>query len=288
MQDEEMLPRAANLVELLDLEELDTDLYRARNPEQAFTPHLYGGQVAAQALRAAANTVDGDRPPHSLHCYFLRRGEADIPTIMRVERNRDGRAFSARTVVAQQHGKAIFTASASFHVHEDSPDWDGRPLAADAGAPGPAGKLDRPQRLAASTVIFDTRGMYPPGPDEQGYMRPSRRFWARSPQPLPDDPVVHACGLVYLSDMSTGFSDTHIDDLPPGGPSLDHAMWFHRMIRADDWVYIDQEPVTASGARGLYRGYLHDSSGVLGATFVQETLLRPQGGFRHRVPSPDS
>ena len=93
MQDEEMLPRAANLVELLDLEELDTDLYRARNPEQAFTAHLYGGQVAAQALRAAANTVDGDRPPHSVHCYFLRRGEADIPTIMRVERNRSaGRA----------------------------------------------------------------------------------------------------------------------------------------------------------------------------------------------------
>jgi len=283
-----MLPRAANLAELLDLEELDTDLYRARNPEQAFTPHLYGGQVAAQALRAAGNTVPDDRAPHSVHCYFLRRGEADIPTIMRVERNRDGRAFSARTVIAQQHGKAIFTASASFHVQEESPDWDGRPLADDAGEPGPPGKLDRPQRLSASTVIFDTRGMYPPGPDEQGHMRPSRRFWARSPEPLPDDPVVHACGLVYVSDMSTGFSDTFIDDLPPGGPSLDHAMWFHRPIRADDWVYVDQEPVTASGARGLYRGYLHNTAGVLGATFVQETLLRPQGGFRHRVPATDA
>ncbi|MFN8026568.1 MAG: thioesterase family protein [Acidimicrobiia bacterium] len=286
MQDEETLPRAANLVQLLDLEELDTDLYRARNPEQSFTPHLYGGQVAAQALRAAANTVEADRPPHSVHCYFPRRGEADIPTIMRVERSRDGRAFSARTVVAQQRGKAIFTASASFHVHEDSPDFDGHPLAADAGEPGPPGKYDRPSRLSGSTVIFDTRGMYPPGPDEHGYLRPSRRFWARSPEPLPDDPVVHACGLVYLSDMSTGFSETWIDDLPPGGPSIDHAMWFHRLIRADDWVYVDQEPVTAHGARGLYRGYLHDATGRLGATFVQETLLRPQGGFRHRVPAP--
>src|SRR4051794_35530116 len=116
---------ATNLVELLALEELDTDLYRAHNPAQPFTPHLYGGQVAAQALRAAALAVPDDRLAHSLLASFLRRGEADIPTILRVDRNRDGHSFSARSVVALQHGKAIFTASASFHVHEESADWPG-------------------------------------------------------------------------------------------------------------------------------------------------------------------
>jgi acyl-CoA thioesterase-2 len=271
----EPAPRVTNLVELLDLEELDTDLYRAHNPESPHTSHLFGGQVAAQALRAVASTVETDRLPHSFHGYFLRRGEADIPTIMRVERNRDGRSFAARSVVALQHGKAIFTASASFHVHEESGDWTGRPLAPDAGEPGPRIPDDVPRRIEENTVLFETRGLYPPGPDAQGYVRPGRRFWARSREPLPDDPVVHACGLLYLSDMSTGFSDLYVDRIPPGGPSLDHAMWFHRPIRADDWCYTDQEPLTAAGARGLYQGFVHDRAGTLGATFVQETLLRP-------------
>ena len=122
------LPRVSTLAELLDLEELDRDLYRAHNPRRPFTAHLYGGQVAAQALRAAGMTVPEGRFAHSLHGYYLRSGEADHPTIMRVTRDRDGRSFSARHVVALQHGEAIFTASASFHVDEESGDFSGVPF----------------------------------------------------------------------------------------------------------------------------------------------------------------
>ena len=118
-----MLPRAANLVELLDLEELDTDLYRARNPEQAFTPHLYGGQVAAQALRAAAETVPPGRHPHSLHGYFLSRGDASRRVLLTVSRDRDGGSYSNRRVIAVQNGVVIFNMAASFHVTEDGTDY---------------------------------------------------------------------------------------------------------------------------------------------------------------------
>ena len=124
------LPRAETLEELLDLEELDRDLYRAHNPRRPFTDHLYGGQVAAQALRAAGLTVPDGRFPHSMHCYYLRAGEAEHPTIMRVSRDRDGRSFSARRVEALQRGKAIFTMAASFHVDEESGDWSGVPMRA--------------------------------------------------------------------------------------------------------------------------------------------------------------
>ena len=129
------LPRVSTLEELLDLEELDRDLYRAHNPRRPFTAHLYGGQVAAQALRAAGMTVPEGRFAHSLHGYYLRSGEADHPTIMRVTRDRDGRSFSARHVVALQHGEAIFTASASFHVDEESGDFSGVPFPDDVPAP---------------------------------------------------------------------------------------------------------------------------------------------------------
>jgi acyl-CoA thioesterase II len=275
MSEPEHSMRANNLEELLDLEELDRDLYRAHNPVQSFTPHLFGGQVAAQALRAAALTVPEGRFPHSLHGYFLRRGEADIPTIMRVERDRDGRSFSARHVVALQHGEAIFTASASFHVDEESGDYCGHPLPPDV--PGPTAVTAHP--MGESTVIFEAAGLFPEAPDREGHWRPARRFWARTREPLPDDRVIHACGLVYLSDMSTGFAELEVPNLPPGGPSLDHAIWFHRSVRADDWLYTDLEPISAAGARGLYQGWIHDRDGRLGATMVQETLLRPASTF---------
>jgi acyl-CoA thioesterase-2 len=263
------LPKAATLAELLDLEELDRDLYRAHNPRRPFVPHLYGGQVAAQALRAAALTVPQGRHAHSLHGYYLRSGEADHPTIMRVTRDRDGRSFSARHVVALQHGEAIFTASASFHVDEESGDFSGVPLPAD---------LPAPEAITAEggndDVMFEMRPVFdrPPALDE---LRASRRIWGRTREPLPDDREVHACGLVYFSDMSTGFIDLDVAGLPRGGTSLDHTIYFHRPTRADDWLFMELEPVSAAGARGVYRGSIHDRSGRLAATLVQENLMRP-------------
>jgi acyl-CoA thioesterase II len=263
------LPRVSTLAELLDLEELDRDLYRAHNPRRPFTAHLYGGQVAAQALRAAGMTVPEGRFAHSLHGYYLRSGEADHPTIMRVTRDRDGRSFSARHVVALQHGEAIFTASASFHVDEESGDFSGVPFPDDVPAPETL-----TEEGGNEDVMFRMRpvldGSY--GPDDQ---RVSRRIWGRTREPLPDDREVHACALVYFSDMSTGFIELDVPGLPRGGTSLDHTIYFHRPTRADDWLFMELEPVSAAGARGVYRGSIHDRTGRLAATLVQENLMRP-------------
>jgi acyl-CoA thioesterase II len=264
------LPHVSTLEELLDLEELDRDLYRAHNPRRSFTPHLYGGQVAAQALRAAALTVPEGRHAHSMHGYYLRAGEADHPTIMRVTRDRDGRSFSARHVVALQRGEAIFTASASFHVDEDSGDFSGVPVP--TGMPDPD---DVTEEIGNEDVMFELRPVYdgpPPRPDE---WRAARRIWARTREPLPDDRVLHTCGVVYLSDFSSGFVDLDSPGLPRGGASLDHTVYFHRPVRIDDWVFMELEPVSAAGARGVYRGTIHDRAGTLGATLVQENLMRP-------------
>ena len=175
------LPRVSTLAELLDLEELDRDLYRAHNPRRPFTAHLYGGQVAAQALRAAGMTVPEGRFAHSLHGYYLRSGEADHPTIMRVTRDRDGRSFSARHVVALQHGEAIFTASASFHVDEESGDFSGVPFP--DGIPAPESLTEEGGN---EDVMFRMRPVLDGshGPDD---MRVSRRIWGRTREPLPDD-----------------------------------------------------------------------------------------------------
>jgi acyl-CoA thioesterase II len=263
------LPRASTLEELLDLEELDRDLYRAHNPQRPFTDHLYGGQVAAQALRAAGLTVAGDRFPHSLHGYYLRSGEAEHPTIMQVSRDRDGRSFSARRVTALQRGKAIFTAAVSFHVDEESGDFSGLPMEDDVP---PADEItDRGRRN--DDMLMDIRAVHSALDD--GEWSVSRRMWGRTREPLPDDRVLHTAAIVYLSDMSSGFVELEVDGLPQGGTSLDHTVYFHRPARADDWLYMALEPVSASGARGVYRGSVHDGAGRLVATLVQENLMRP-------------
>ena len=155
------LPRAETLEELLDLEELDRDLYRAHNPRRPFTDHLYGGQVAAQALRAAGLTVPEGRHPHSMHCYYLRAGEAEHPTIMKVSRDRDGRSFSARRVEALQRGKAIFTMAASFHVDEESGDWSGVPMR--TGVPSPEElEVMGDDRIRSREILMDLRAVDPP------------------------------------------------------------------------------------------------------------------------------
>jgi len=267
------LPRAETLEELLDLEELDRDLYRAHNPRRPFTDHLYGGQVAAQALRAAGLTVPEGRFPHSLHGYYLRSGEPEHPTIMKVSRDRDGRSFSARRVVAVQRGEAIFTAAVSFHLDEESGDWSGLPMRDDVPSPEALEAMGD-HRIRSDDVLMELRTI-DPAPDDIARQVASRFMWGRTREQLPDDRVLHAGAVVYLSDMSTGFAELDVPGLPRGGSSLDHTVYFHRPARADDWMFMALEPVSAAGARGVYRGSVHDRSGVLLATLVQENLMRP-------------
>ena len=262
----------AELLRVLDLEELDRDIFRGVNPRgDERRPRLFGGQVAAQAARAASLTVPDDRSIHSLHGYFLRAGQADRPTILHVDRDRDGRSYSGRHVAARQDGEVIMSLLVSFHVDEAGPEFQAVDLP--EGVPAPE---DVPEPSAASMhrSIFDlritgrgeARGEHPGSPFQ---------FWARARGRLPDDRLLHSCVLAYLSDLGTG-----LDRLPPAetqwwGPSLDHAVWFHHPGRMDDWVLVDLVPGAAAGGRGFYTGTVHDRAGLLLATIAQEHVMRP-------------
>jgi len=254
------------LAGLLDLEELDTNLYRAGNPAEQYMPHLYGGQVAAQALRAAADTVPEGRYPHSIHGYFLRGGRPDRPTIMAVDRDRDGGSFSARHVNALQEGEVIFSALASFHVEETGVDYQLPNLPADVSDPDSMPEHER----AGHNAVFDLR--YFSLVDAEPWR--ASRMWARPRGVLADDRVTRACALTYLSDMGWAFNDVPGNTLI-GGPSLDHAVWFHRSVTVNQWMLLDLYPVSVAGARGVYVGTIHDHVGTLAASIAQEKLLRP-------------
>jgi acyl-CoA thioesterase II len=249
---------------VLTLERLDRDLFRARNAEHAFRSTLYGGQVAAQALLAAAATVGDERVPHSLHGYFLRPGRPDLPVILEVDRDRDGRSFSARHVVAVQDGAVIFSMIASFHAERPGPGFDG---AAHSDAPAPE---DTPP--ARWSPLLDVREITRTDVERRVF---TDRFWVRSAVALGDDPLMHWGGLTYLSDLGSGFGQQDRALLGVGGPSVDHAMWFQEPIRADEWVLVDLRPVKARAARGVYQGSMRSRVGTLGATLLQETLLLP-------------
>jgi acyl-CoA thioesterase-2 len=258
-----------DLLALLDLEELDRDLFRAQNPPQTFLPHLYGGQVAAQAARAASLTVPEGRFLHSLHGYFLRPGHSDRPTILRVDRDRDGGSFSARHVNALQNGEVILSLLVSFHV-----DREGREFQeAEIPTAVPADEVPE-QEIGGHNTMFDLR-------PASGGALPSKwpglshRFWARTRGALPDDRLIHECALTFLSDMGTGFMKVPTDE-PMGGPSLDHALWFHRPARLDEWVLVDLEPVVASAGRAFYTGAVYNPEGLLVATLTQEHLMIPR------------
>jgi acyl-CoA thioesterase-2 len=252
----------ATLLDLLTLEELDRDLYRSTvlfSEEHA----LYGGQVAAQALMAAGRTVAPDLLPHSLHGYFLRSGDPARHTIFRVDRDRDGRSFSARRVVAVQGGEVIFSMSASFHVPDEGDDHQVHPAPQVAGPDGlPGVELHR---------MFSMETRKPPQPYPDAPL--PTRFWARTTIPLPDSPLVHAAVLTYLSDVSTGL--IVLPDAEAAlGPSLDHAVWFHRDVRMDDWVLVDLVPHTVAHHRGWYTGSILTRDGVLAGSLAQEALFR--------------
>jgi acyl-CoA thioesterase-2 len=255
-----------DLAAVLGLEQLDRDLFRGRNePGARRRVSLYGGQVAAQALRAAGATVPATRLPHSLHGYFLRRGRPDLPVLFHVDRDRDGGSFSARHVRAVQDGEVIFSMLASFHEREEAVTFD---AVATRGA-APAETL--PER--PSPLLVDVREVTPTR-ITGGQVRHSDRLWVRAASRLPDDPLLHACALAYISDLGSGFGQVDVEGLPAGGPSIDHALWFHEPIRADDWTLVELWPMKALGARGVYGGSLRGADGRLGAVVVQEMLLR--------------
>jgi acyl-CoA thioesterase-2 len=257
------------LLAFLDLEHIDGDLYRGRpGVWPADRPAIYGGETAAQALRAAAYTVPAGRVPHSLHGYFLRPGDLSLPVLFQVDRDRDGRSFSSRRVAATQRGEVIWEMSCSFAEPIDGPEYVNAPR---PGVPGPQQCPPTTNQWCALAEIRVAAGPRDtPLPERWG-----DRLWTRVTGPLPDDPVLHACLHAFTSDVGAGFGDLRIEGVPPMGPSLDHALWFHHPSRADDWVIWDCVPVKVGSHRGLYTGTAHDLSGRLVATVAQEMLLRP-------------
>lgn len=278
------------LLEVLDLQQLDAATFRGLSP-QVGAQRVFGGQVAGQALVAAGRTVDPQRFVHSLHGYFVRPGDPTVPLEYRVETVRDGRSFSVRRSVALQHDKPIFFLSASFQVVEEGLDHH-KP--APVGIPGPdevptmaqrmAEYPERLQAFAKAPQAVDVRYVGEPGWVSPGN-RPAaeyQRVWMRIAGKLPDDPLIHACALAYASDLTLLDSvlSVHGEVWGPGGvigASLDHALWFHRPFRADEWFLYDCTSPSASGSRGLATGRMFTEDGRHIASAVQEGLLRRVG-----------
>jgi acyl-CoA thioesterase II len=277
----------AALLDLLDLEPLELNLFRGRSPQVGWQ-RVFGGQVIGQALVAACRTVAG-RPPHSMHAYFLLPGDPKVPILYEVDRIRDGRSFTTRRVVAIQHGQAIFSMSVSFHVDEPS-------LTHQAPMP----EVPPPEQLPNENQAKEWVLANMPEPIRRYYelerpieMRPveytrylgqkfeNARFhvWIRTTGQLPDDPAIHQCVLAYASDWT--LLDTAL--VPHGrslferefmAASLDHALWFHRKFRADDWLLYAQDSPNLAGARGFSRGLIFARDGTLVASVAQEGLVR--------------
>ncbi len=275
----------ARLLGLLELDPIGADRFQVENPDAGYGDRVFGGQVAAQALRAATHTVEVDHLAHSLHAYFVRPGRPGVPIEFEVERTRDGRSFTTRRVVAAQGPEVIFEMSASFHVDEPGLDYQ-LPRAGDVPEPD-----DTPERWlfippeARPYLPMEMRELGPTDADEQGFHRSTRRAWIRMKRSVGDDPVIHQCLLTYLSDMGAVFGaikpspDFALGSLM--GASLDHAMWFHRPMRADAWFLYDLQAVSNAGSRGLARGTMHTADGVLGVSLAQEALLRVIDPARH-------
>jgi acyl-CoA thioesterase II len=277
--------RLSDMLKLLDLERIEDNLFRGESRDVG-APQVFGGQVLGQALVAASRTVE-DRQVHSLHAYFLRRGDLSVPIVFEVDRSRDGGSFTSRRVVAIQHGQPILTMSASFQVAEAGlehqstmPEAPPPETLQDLGEieaqlveliPHKAGGFFRNQRP------FEFRAVSP-----LDYLSPAKRpaakqVWFRVVGRLPDDQALHRCLLTYVSDYHLLATAT----LPHGVPfiqlqlaSIDHAIWFHRDLRVDEWLLYVIESPSASGARGFSRGSIYSQDGRLVASVAQEGLIR--------------
>jgi acyl-CoA thioesterase II len=284
-----MSSAVADLMRVLDLEPIEVNLFRGRSPQVGWQ-RVFGGQVIGQALVAACRTVDVvGRPPHSLHAYFLLGGDPAVPIIYEVDRIRDGRSFATRRVIAIQHGRAIFTMAVSFHRDEPGMSHE---------APMP--QVPKPEDLPNEEDIKARVLPIMPDPVRRYYererpieLRPVEfdrylgkkiddgRFhvWIRATGRLPDEPAIHQCVLAYASDMM--LLDSAL--IPHGrtvfeptimAASLDHALWFHRPFRADEWLLYAQDSPNLSGSRGFSRGLIFANDGTLVASVCQEGLVR--------------
>jgi len=279
-----------DLLTILDLEPLEHNLFRGRSPQVGWQ-RVFGGQVIGQALVAACRTVEGRRP-HSLHAYFLLAGDPKVPIIYEVERLRDGRSFTTRRVKAIQHGRAIFAMSASFQVEEPGFDHQARmpdvppPESLPGEAEVKAGVMplmpepvrayyERERPIELRPVEFERYTSRAP-------RDPSFNVWIRATSPLPDDAAIHQCVLAYASDLtlldaSLVAHGRTVFERSIQAASLDHALWFHRPFRADEWLLYSQDSPSASGARGFSRGLIFTREGTLVASVAQEGLIRPHG-----------
>ncbi|GAA2661447.1 MULTISPECIES: acyl-CoA thioesterase II [Actinosynnema] len=279
-------PVLDRLVALLDLERIEENIFRGVSPAES-PVRVFGGQVAGQALVAAGRTVPPERRVHSLHSYFIRPGDPRIPIVYEVDRIRDGRSFTTRRVVAVQRGKAIFSLSASFQSEE--PGMDHQEPMPDVPAPdtlpdyatAAEGYLDKAGAMARLPRPIDLRYVTTPPwkARDTGPAEARSQVWMRADGKLPDDDLLHVCVLAYASDMTLLDSILVRHGVYWGtdnvlGASLDHAMWFHRRFRADEWFLYDCASPSASGARGLATGRFFSADGELVATVVQEGLLR--------------
>jgi acyl-CoA thioesterase II len=282
----------ARLLVLLDLEKLEENVFRGTSPPERIQ-RVFGGQVLAQALVAATRTVEPERFCHSFHAYFLRPGDPKVPILYEVDRSRDGASFSVRRVVAIQHGAQIFVLAASFQKAQAGFDHQAQmPV-----VPPPEELEDEQEILLRRSDLppsflnwigserpFETRSVLGRGPASASGDRPARaaldHIWLKTRGSLPDDPALHQALLAFVSD--TSLLDTAL--LPHGKSifsdvqvaSLDHAMWFHRPFRADEWLLYAQDAPSASGARGFNRGAIYTRDGALVASVAQEGLIRPR------------
>ncbi|WP_100637978.1 acyl-CoA thioesterase II [Marinobacter salexigens] len=282
-----MLEITKKLVELLYLAPISDNHYRGDSQDLGF-PHVFGGQVLGQALMAASHTVEG-RLCHSMHAYFLRPGNQHMPIDYEVQRVRDGRSFSVRRVIARQDGKEILTGSMSFHVFEEGLEHQAEMPA----APDPEtlrseqdwGKMMASQAPEAIREIMtrdrpiEIRPVNPTNPFKPDKRPPHKQSWIRALGPLPNDPVLHRCLLTYASDFSflgTSLNPHSVSFMNKElqAASLDHAIWFHRDFRMEDWLLYDKDSPSASSGRGFNRGNFFNQEGVLVASATQEALIR--------------
>jgi acyl-CoA thioesterase-2 len=283
-----MARNVAELLDALDLEQIEANIFRGRVPDTG-RKRVFGGLVVAQALVAATRTVDS-RPPHSLHAYFILPGDPALPIVYQVERVRDGRSFATRRCVAIQAGRPIFDLFASFHTEE--PGLDHHAVMPDVPAPEDLlsseeiavrypGRFPRAMMAWFATErAIEIRACDISRYDGTGQSAPVQNIWLRAASPLPDDPAIHRAVLAYFSDLSLidVTLAAHGKTLFQPGfitASLDHALWFHRPFRADEWMLYAQDSPNTSGARGLARGLLFTRDGKLAASVMQEGLIRP-------------